>query len=145
MLSNITAIAEAWARLDHKFDLMYAKRAFVHWYVGEGMERESSPRPGRTWLPLRRTTRRSEWTLWRRGRRGRGILNPLQPSLMQRLPDAAHMRAQHATKIISNATFNQPTLKIFIFITQIFIFATEYRLPRVQTTSVPVICICLKI
>uniref|UniRef100_A0A3B5M1P6 Uncharacterized protein n=1 Tax=Xiphophorus couchianus TaxID=32473 RepID=A0A3B5M1P6_9TELE len=29
MLSNTTAIAEAWARLDHKFDLMYAKRAFV--------------------------------------------------------------------------------------------------------------------
>lgn len=25
-------------RIDHKFDLMYAKRAFVHWYVGEGME-----------------------------------------------------------------------------------------------------------
>ena len=23
--------------LDHKFDL-YAKHAFVHWYVGEGME-----------------------------------------------------------------------------------------------------------
>ena len=38
MLSNTTAIAEAWARLNHKFDLMYAKRAFVHWYVGEGME-----------------------------------------------------------------------------------------------------------
>ncbi|KAL2077194.1 hypothetical protein ACEWY4_026698 [Coilia grayii] len=38
MLSNTTAIAEAWARLDHKFDLMYAKRAFVHWYVGEGMK-----------------------------------------------------------------------------------------------------------
>ncbi|XP_023324515.1 tubulin alpha chain [Eurytemora carolleeae] len=37
-LSNTTAIMEAWARLDHKFDLMYAKRAFVHWYVGEGME-----------------------------------------------------------------------------------------------------------
>lgn len=31
MLSNTTAIAEAWGRLDHKFDLMYAKRAFVHW------------------------------------------------------------------------------------------------------------------
>ena len=28
----------AWSRLNHKFDLMYAKRAFVHWYVGEGME-----------------------------------------------------------------------------------------------------------
>uniref|UniRef100_A0A4W5MBS4 Tubulin alpha 1b n=1 Tax=Hucho hucho TaxID=62062 RepID=A0A4W5MBS4_9TELE len=26
MLSNTTAIAEAWARLDHKFDLMYAKQ-----------------------------------------------------------------------------------------------------------------------
>ena len=38
MLSNTTAIAEAWARLDQKFDKMYAKRAFVHWYVGEGME-----------------------------------------------------------------------------------------------------------
>ncbi len=38
MLSNTTAIAEAWARLDHKFDLMYVKRAFVHWYGGEGME-----------------------------------------------------------------------------------------------------------
>uniref|UniRef100_A0A6F7NP50 Tubulin alpha chain n=1 Tax=Haemonchus contortus TaxID=6289 RepID=A0A6F7NP50_HAECO len=38
MISNTSAIAEAWARLDHKFDLMYSKRAFVHWYVGEGME-----------------------------------------------------------------------------------------------------------
>ena len=38
MLSNTTAIVEAFSRLDHKFDLMYAKRAFVHWYVGEGME-----------------------------------------------------------------------------------------------------------
>ena len=38
MLFNTSAIAEAWARLNHKFDLMYAKRAFVHWYIGEGME-----------------------------------------------------------------------------------------------------------
>ena len=38
MLSNTTDIAEAWARLNHKFYLMYAKRAFVHWYTGEGME-----------------------------------------------------------------------------------------------------------
>ena len=37
-LVNTTAINEAWSRLDRKFDLMYAKRAFVHWYVGEGME-----------------------------------------------------------------------------------------------------------
>ena len=38
MISNSTAIAEVFARIDHKFDLMYSKRAFVHWYVGEGME-----------------------------------------------------------------------------------------------------------
>eukprot|EP00484_Ammonia_sp_Unknown_P001071 CAMPEP_0197022864 /NCGR_PEP_ID=MMETSP1384-20130603/3662_1 /TAXON_ID=29189 /ORGANISM="Ammonia sp." /LENGTH=458 /DNA_ID=CAMNT_0042450975 /DNA_START=147 /DNA_END=1523 /DNA_ORIENTATION=+ len=38
MISNSTAIAEVFSRIDHKFDMMYAKRAFVHWYVGEGME-----------------------------------------------------------------------------------------------------------
>jgi len=38
MISNNSAIAEVFSRIDHKFDLMYAKRAFVHWYVGEGME-----------------------------------------------------------------------------------------------------------
>ncbi|KAH8106036.1 tubulin alpha [Cristinia sonorae] len=38
MLSNTTAISAAWGRLDYKFDLLYSKRAFVHWYVGEGME-----------------------------------------------------------------------------------------------------------
>eukprot|EP00375_Theileria_parva_P001057 XP_763728.1 tubulin subunit alpha [Theileria parva strain Muguga] len=38
MISNSTAIAEVFARMNYKFDLMYAKRAFVHWYVGEGME-----------------------------------------------------------------------------------------------------------
>jgi len=38
MISNSTAISEVFSRLNHKFDLMYAKRAFVHWYVGEGME-----------------------------------------------------------------------------------------------------------
>ncbi|OJT10364.1 Tubulin alpha-1B chain [Trametes pubescens] len=38
MLSNTTAISAAWSRLDYKFDLLYSKRAFVHWYVGEGME-----------------------------------------------------------------------------------------------------------
>ncbi|XP_011615440.1 tubulin alpha chain-like, partial [Takifugu rubripes] len=32
------AVAEAWAHLDHKCDLMYTKRAFVHWYEGKGVE-----------------------------------------------------------------------------------------------------------
>jgi len=38
MISDSTAIADVFSRIDHKFDIMYAKRAFVHWYVGEGME-----------------------------------------------------------------------------------------------------------
>ncbi|XP_014647842.1 PREDICTED: LOW QUALITY PROTEIN: tubulin alpha chain-like [Ceratotherium simum simum] len=38
LLSNSTTIAEAWAHLDHKFNLMYAKQAFVHWHVVESME-----------------------------------------------------------------------------------------------------------
>ncbi|VAH94820.1 unnamed protein product [Triticum turgidum subsp. durum] len=38
MISNSTSVVEVFSRIDHKFDLMYAKRAFVHWYVGEGME-----------------------------------------------------------------------------------------------------------
>jgi len=38
MLSNTTAIAQVFHRIDNKFDLMYGKRAFVHWFVGEGME-----------------------------------------------------------------------------------------------------------
>jgi len=38
MISNTTAIAEVFQRINTKFDLMFAKRAFVHWYVGEGME-----------------------------------------------------------------------------------------------------------
>ena len=38
MISNSTAIAGVVSRIDHKFNIMDAKRAFVHWYVGEGME-----------------------------------------------------------------------------------------------------------
>ena len=37
-LTNSTAIVEAWSRINYKFDLMYSKRAFVHWYINEGME-----------------------------------------------------------------------------------------------------------
>ncbi|TYI11080.1 hypothetical protein ES332_A09G186500v1 [Gossypium tomentosum] len=38
MISNSTSVAKVFSRIDHKFDLMYAKRTFVHWYVGKGME-----------------------------------------------------------------------------------------------------------
>jgi len=38
MISNTTSISDVFHRMDQKFDMLYAKRAFVHWYVGEGME-----------------------------------------------------------------------------------------------------------
>merc|ERR1719234_193566 len=62
MLSNTTAIGEAWARLDHKFDLMYAKRASSTGMLARAWRRESSPRLGKTSLPWKRTTRRSDLT-----------------------------------------------------------------------------------
>ena len=38
MITNSTAVASIFSICNHKFDLMYTKRAFVHHYVGEGME-----------------------------------------------------------------------------------------------------------
>lgn len=38
MISNNTGIAEVFSRMNQKFDMMYCKRAFVHWYLREGME-----------------------------------------------------------------------------------------------------------
>jgi len=38
MISNSTSLATVFERITRKFDVMYAKRAFVHWFVGEGME-----------------------------------------------------------------------------------------------------------
>merc|ERR550539_658043 len=40
MLANSTAIKESWSKVNHKFDLMYRKKAFLHWYEGEGMDRD---------------------------------------------------------------------------------------------------------
>ena len=31
MMANTTSITDAWGRINHKFDLLYSKRAFVHW------------------------------------------------------------------------------------------------------------------
>eukprot|EP00487_Bulimina_marginata_P012136 TRINITY_DN8238_c0_g1_i1.p1 TRINITY_DN8238_c0_g1~~TRINITY_DN8238_c0_g1_i1.p1 ORF type:complete len:166 (+),score=14.69 TRINITY_DN8238_c0_g1_i1:160-657(+) len=39
MIGNNTAISRLFSRrLSAKYDIMYSQRAFVHWYVGEGME-----------------------------------------------------------------------------------------------------------
>merc|ERR1712226_1255308 len=59
MISNSTAIAEVFSRIDHKFDLMYSKRAFVHWYVGEEWRRENSVKHERIWPHWIKTTKKS--------------------------------------------------------------------------------------
>jgi tubulin alpha len=33
-------MSEVFSRIGKKYDKMYAKRAFIHWYVGEGNEEE---------------------------------------------------------------------------------------------------------
>ena len=38
MISNSSAIKEVFTRNDHKYDLMLSRRAFIHWYVGEGVD-----------------------------------------------------------------------------------------------------------
>ncbi|KAF8583503.1 hypothetical protein K439DRAFT_1617417 [Ramaria rubella] len=53
MLSNTTSISTAWSRLDHKFDLLYSKRAFVHLRSRQTYQQKNSgkctapPGPGR--------------------------------------------------------------------------------------------------
>jgi len=39
VIGNNTAISRVFSeRISKKYDMMYSQRAFVHWYVGEGME-----------------------------------------------------------------------------------------------------------
>ena len=38
LLSNSSSMGDIFGKIGHKFDVMYAKRAFVHWYVGEGLD-----------------------------------------------------------------------------------------------------------
>jgi tubulin beta len=35
---NSTAIQQVWRRLLNQFDKMFKKKAFLHWYIGEGMD-----------------------------------------------------------------------------------------------------------
>ena len=38
MISNCTSISQIFSRLAYKFDLLFSTRAFVHWFMGEGLE-----------------------------------------------------------------------------------------------------------
>ncbi|CAL6017444.1 Alpha-tubulin [Hexamita inflata] len=38
MISNSTAIVNTWSHMGQCFDLLLGQRAFIHWYVSEGME-----------------------------------------------------------------------------------------------------------
>jgi tubulin beta len=37
-IGNTTAFRELFTRVDNQFSKMYARRAFIHWYVNEGLE-----------------------------------------------------------------------------------------------------------
>ncbi|PHT31692.1 Tubulin alpha-1 chain [Capsicum baccatum] len=39
MISNSTSVVEVFSPIDHKFNVMYAKHVFVHWYDGEVMDK----------------------------------------------------------------------------------------------------------
>ena len=38
VLTNGCSVAENFCMIDRHFDRLYAKRAFVHWFVSDGME-----------------------------------------------------------------------------------------------------------
>jgi len=38
MISNSTAVMDVWSHMGKCFDLLLGQRAFIHWYVSEGME-----------------------------------------------------------------------------------------------------------
>jgi tubulin beta len=37
-IGNSTAIQEAWKRVADQFTVMFRRKAFLHWYTGEGMD-----------------------------------------------------------------------------------------------------------
>ncbi|KAF7234315.1 hypothetical protein EG68_11798 [Paragonimus skrjabini miyazakii] len=43
LLMNTSAVNQAIQKVDSKFDMLFHKRAFVHWYVSEGMEEGEFP------------------------------------------------------------------------------------------------------
>ena len=38
MISNCTSIKDVFSNINHKFDLLYSKKAYLHWFISEGME-----------------------------------------------------------------------------------------------------------
>ena len=37
MAANTDGVRGMLGQINHKFDVMYSRRAFVHWYMGEGL------------------------------------------------------------------------------------------------------------
>ena len=58
MISNSTA--EVFSRNNHKFDLMYAKRAFDHWYLEKVCKKDNSHKPDNILQNSRKITKMSK-------------------------------------------------------------------------------------
>lgn len=43
MIANNTAITDVFTRINSKYDKMYARRAFVHWFIKDGLEESEFP------------------------------------------------------------------------------------------------------
>ena len=37
-VGNTTAVQETWKRVAEQFTVMFRRKAFLHWYTGEGMD-----------------------------------------------------------------------------------------------------------
>merc|ERR1719476_1191822 len=51
-IGNSTAIQETWKRVAEQFTAMFRRKAFLHWYTGEGMGEAAAPaRPKQALTP----------------------------------------------------------------------------------------------
>jgi hypothetical protein len=79
-IGNNTAIQEPFKRISEQFSAMFRRKAFLHWYTGEGMDEmefTEARATGMTWCPSTSSTKipprrsRESWRMRRRRKRRR--------------------------------------------------------------------------